>query len=821
MILDSDTAAVDGSQAAGFVPRRNANLVCPVCSSGEVKCIQVLPLAFGSLQRAIELRKQYASQSGLEVSSQTSPSLRSVNSSDGTSAGKRGREDPEELAIEASHIVYSQGKIHQTLASNLPDSESHRTGRWTDEEVAFVDHLVRGFDNGELPIPQGTKLSAFLGGILSCKASRLTKKMKNAKLSTRSYNLQKSSATKPINMEECKLFSNLQEQFLAVLPYEYQKLELQFNIAKQWREFFSDLCVEVGNPFLDGSLFIASLEEYERLGSNAEEMMRNVRRRRMGFNLRSESIGGTSPTNSSVNSKPCELNKLRPSVFTPNTIPTIDIEVPHQATSLGKDSDLQLFSSRGSLEKSQPANVKPEVENLFGVDTAATPLDDFKDFMKLMEGDQEHFDSSNHSFGIFPPVNSARDPFLEAIAMYLEKYNLPYQHADVWVPSFANENTDEDVQLMHAGYVTRRDQDGRLWSAFENFGEYSKQFKFKPGVGLVGRVYASGKTMWEFQVNELDSAQFLRAGGAKEYGVRTATGFSFATPGVGRMVVILYSSNHIQQNDALAHQCASELSRFSPEPKWKLVIEIGDDKTPPPVPKEKNYQVMDHFSHGEKLAPSADAVGRVATKSSADSEVHNIISLLGEQLASQSLDDSKMDDHAAFFQHFMSIRLMLLRPATKRSLEENEKIDVLTSSYKAYSAGNTRSGRELATLLAREWLCLAGTTGRSQVLPSSPATQVSLPPSAHQVHEMSPALPPAGVGKPTLTGMALPPVQLRTAVPATFIDQSMIVHDHSISLPSATPNETFGTSFLETKRHAMPRTVSCSLVPQDSLKTKQ
>jgi hypothetical protein len=59
--------------------------------------------------------------------------------------------------------------------------------------------------------------------------------------------------------------------------------------------------------------------------------------------------------------------------------------------------------------------------------------------------------------------------------------------------------------------------------------------------------------------------------------------------------------------------------------------------------------------------------------------------------------------------HFMSIRLLLLRPASRRSAQDNEMIDILKNSFRAYSRDNRRSGAELANLLAKDWVCLKST----------------------------------------------------------------------------------------------------------------
>eukprot|EP00980_Cylindrotheca_fusiformis_P027634 scaffold21598_cov64-Cylindrotheca_fusiformis.AAC.1 len=78
--------------------------------------------------------------------------------------------------------------------------------------MAYVDHLVTTFDEGKLPVAEGVKLNTLLCDLLLCKSSRLTKKMKNAKLSTRTFKAAQSGPV-VVNKEDCQILSALQETF--------------------------------------------------------------------------------------------------------------------------------------------------------------------------------------------------------------------------------------------------------------------------------------------------------------------------------------------------------------------------------------------------------------------------------------------------------------------------------------------------------------------------------------------------------------------------------------------------------------------------------
>lgn len=69
-------------------------------------------------------------------------------------------------------------KITMAVSSDGKDGQELRTGRWTNEEMAFCDKLILCFKDGLLPVTDGVKLNDFLSSVLRSKQSRLTKKMK-------------------------------------------------------------------------------------------------------------------------------------------------------------------------------------------------------------------------------------------------------------------------------------------------------------------------------------------------------------------------------------------------------------------------------------------------------------------------------------------------------------------------------------------------------------------------------------------------------------------------------------------------------------------
>jgi hypothetical protein len=626
-----------------------------------------MPLSFDPLEKAVELKKA-GSQNGMRYQGR-----------------KHGRDEMSEFYAESSYLLVSNSRTSSSgTGTKISDQEQQRTGRWTEEEIAFVDFLVSAFDKGRLPLPHGIKLNEFLGDVLLCKSSRLTKKMKNAKLSTRSFVLSRPESTSV--RSDCAVLSGLQEKFLMSIPSKATQLELRFNMTKQWRTHFSNLCVQVGYQFLDGKDWVASLEEMERRASLVEENERKARRREMGLALQTD---GIKPDAASSQLEPLEDD-------TDLQVNGGDDLFPMLSTSLGRGISPLLQGQLDPRSRTFSEDFDAVLNDLIGSEQDAAPAPSMR---------QNHESSSRSS----SPSHSSCGPFLDAVVTYMENKNLPFQHVDVWVPSFLPRDTDgpskavdmEQLRLFHAGYSTRGDLDGSVTYALNEFGVYSENFSFEPGHGLPGRVYSTGKASWETYVDECDPSRFKRAGGAKIYGVKTAFGVPLKTPMVGRIVVVLYSSSVLNENWPMAQECAAELVKLAPEPKWKIVIETNDSNVAAGTTDQQNSSLnasaqlnqMSQQRNTPYFAHSQDVVCAGGMKS--EDEEQRIVSLLGEHMP---LNESRAGEPSSsamksseLLPHFMAMRLTLLRPASRRSPQENEMIEILKNSFRAYSKDNRRS----------------------------------------------------------------------------------------------------------------------------------
>jgi len=92
-------------------------------------------------------------------------------------------------------------------------------------------------------VVDGIKLNDFLATMLQCKQIRLTKKMKNANLSTKAF---KRTAGYIVNQNDSRNVFGLEKAFYHSIIYHQERAEIRFHMQKQWREFFSRFCVSHG-----------------------------------------------------------------------------------------------------------------------------------------------------------------------------------------------------------------------------------------------------------------------------------------------------------------------------------------------------------------------------------------------------------------------------------------------------------------------------------------------------------------------------------------------------------------------------------------------
>ena len=636
------------------------NMCCPICQRTLVTGLYMFPLSFRDLEESGALRRRCAiatvsapPQSKSVTDANTHVDIDTDTDACTTALGgavgmKRKREGNGGGGGSAENLDRAQAAaapfvgLLQSMASDHHSGEAgrhhSRTGRWTAEEMAYADHLIRSFEGGLLSVPQGVKLNEFLSDFLMCKSSRLTKKMKNAKLSTRSYTFGDWRGGITFC---CATLSQLQDLFLRSVPTGPIRLELKFNLSRMWRVHFSNLCLQLGYETLRADDWLKSLEEMERRSIHAEDQVRVARRLKMGLALRKDSLqdcldgvffGGVSPGKvnslhvtaslvSDANSKSTGSGLLgsapglapgpAPGLSAPNSavappsapssmtlsalssrqqsmvVPNPNVVPPQYrmeeidsvragpaltpspiepnafvfsnmpTTTLGGGS----VSGRPGLYQANPGKGQDQSQGQgqgksqiphprlpSDADLSRSRPRLYSEDLSLIWGGENDPLSAMLDVNAFDPpettcgeLRSGSGPFINRVIEYMELNDLPFQHVDVWVPSFnlgenavgnnGNANPSDsfsegpassltsDPQKLHlcnAGYSSRTDiSNPQRFHNLHEFGLYSANFSFFPGFGMPGRVYSTGIPTWENSIQNASPEHFKRCGGAK------------------------------------------------------------------------------------------------------------------------------------------------------------------------------------------------------------------------------------------------------------------------------------------------------------------
>lgn len=280
--------------------RSNGNIVirtCPNCN-GTSEGIEMLPLSFLELDRGQRLssmgtkKAAAAVQDVLTNSAQQQPGMSRKRSSEDLLASGDNRNGGAayptnvSLACRASNDTLSSVTdpiSHQSTNTVSPstskcyDPTVPRTGRWTEEELLFRDAIIAHFLHGDLPLSNGLKLNDFLSNMLKSKQSRLTKKMKHAKLSSKYFRIKNGCLTPESKARE---FSLLEYNFINVIADPVERSEIQFHMAREWREHFAERCAYLRVQF-DADEWLRSVDTMERRVALEKNRSRMVKRRCM------------------------------------------------------------------------------------------------------------------------------------------------------------------------------------------------------------------------------------------------------------------------------------------------------------------------------------------------------------------------------------------------------------------------------------------------------------------------------------------------------------------------------------------------------------
>jgi len=412
-------------------------------------------------------------------------------------------------------------------------TQETRNGRWTHEETVFVQELMKNFENGSLPLKNGTKLSAFLADMLQCKHSRLTKKMKNAKLSMRSFRRTTG------HVENVKAFSQLEDNFFRSIVNDFVRAEVKFNMQKEWREYFCAFCAEI-NQGVEASDWLASVEEIERRGSLAKDAAKHARRKlMMGYAMPNDG------QNSAQKGKPLLTGS------NPQT-------VPFQQT------------ASAPIASNSPADPDQDIFSLFSE-------------KNIFQDGNEEAGKKNGGAAVSGQGWSKMSPFLDKIMEYVKIHSTPFEYVEVWSP--VRSADQPDLRICFAGHVVNSalSESGRS-EEYNNlcaFGNYSQKFSFFPGSGLPGRIFQTHTPTWDQSIHNAPRQHFERCAGAQVWGIKTAVGVPVLSQTVGVIVVALFTCNDIERDSDMVDVLSRDFTNMLPSPKWKLVIDVETAATGP------------------------------------------------------------------------------------------------------------------------------------------------------------------------------------------------------------------------------------------------
>jgi hypothetical protein len=595
---------------------------------------------------------------------------------------KRGSKQPakKKPKIEGGSPSDNDDTTESTSTAAASLSLDLRTGRWTPEETTHCDALIHQFMMGRLPLSDGLKLNEFLAAMLKSKQSRLTKKMKNAKLSSKTF--KRSIGFLAEDLEAIR-FGESESAFFNSIQNGLERAEMKFHIGKEWREAFSTYCVSHGQS-LNADKWLASVEEMDRRNLRVKEVER-VRRREMMMGC-----------------------ALRRDTMNPDRGVVID-GVKSSCVENGN-----ALTGGGAIAGGSAMNNDAHQD---GMSHSTSQFDgNANAIMTTYQNGtlQDSFPSTTTANGTLQESQNTASPFLHKIIAFIQLHHVPFEYVDVWVPSFVpdegtnssnNDGSSKEepkCRLCYAGSLIANqvilENNNRRQAVplspedqfnLQSFGDYSESFSFDVGCGLPGRVYHMGVPTWEQSVHNAPLNHFERVGGAQQWGIRTVVGIPVPSPNVGRVVVVLYSRHDRVKDHDLVIRLTEEFTRLMPSPKWKLVVDVGEMQQV--VPPQRQQQAQNGAGNGNDNNTLASEV----------------ISMFGEHMPSDPSNPG-----FAYLQGFMSLRLLLLR--TTRSNQEQDIVNTILSSYSSYKAGG-RSRPDMALMLARDFMFLNQQTQVVQV----------------------------------------------------------------------------------------------------------
>jgi len=677
---------------------------------------------------------------------------------------------------------------NESSSSSLPTiiaggiSPELRTGRWTAEETHYCDTLVSKFMAGRLPLPDGIKLNEFLSSMLKSKQSRLTKKMKNAKLSSKTFRRTTGYLTSELEARE---FSEAEDAFFHSLQNQLERCEMRFHTRKEWRETFSTYCVSHGQ-MLNADAWLVSIDEMDRRVHRAKDRMRMERRKlMMGHALRHDLKNpNRGVVIDNVNSETGSVASGGGGDYGGSMSGSVvgscgDNGVVASSASSYNGGNNNLMNSNGNGQYSSYS-----VNNTDPMITSSDPHQQFQQ----MEMDQQRARARSLSFALDGVGQSMSSPFLNRIINFIHRHHIPFEYVDAWVPSFvpdekesppdgggsgdASQGGGESVasgQLQSQQHVKQeQDFDLNCNNSVEQKQQQQQQQQPKCRLCFAGSIVAKQVIMGGDGTNQyrravpLSSDDQFNLAAFGDYSESFSFDVGCGLPGrVYHMGVPTWEQS--VHNAPLHH-----FERVGGSQQWGIRTVVGIPVPSPNVgrvvvilysrhdrPKDHDMviRLTDEFT---RLLPSPKwklvvDVGKQEQQQQQQQQVaqqeqqqdvtaasppsedpaalsSEVISIFGEHMPSDPSSPA-----FAYLQGFMSLRLLLLRQ--NRGVQEQDLVNTMLSSYSSYKAGG-RTPADIALMLARDFMFLSQQQQQQQqqsvVPPPNGNHQFSQPAQHHQ-----------------------------------------------------------------------------------------
>ena len=264
--------------------------------------------------------------------------------------------------------------------------------------------------------------------------------------------------------------------------------------------------------------------------------------------------------------------------------------------------------------------------------------------------------------------------YLERVLLEIKNMNIPFVCGDIWAPPETNESYSTEDQALFVDYpflhrystiVMKGVPKTTSTDIMERPSELTHSFL----LGLVGRAYSSKAATVEVDMHEM-------VGINMPSNVKSIICIPVHNTRFGNFVALFYSLDEIKLDKRLLDEVKKVCERV-----------IFDENDTVHVVKEK----------------------KVSTPSSAlfsSNEIEDLVSLLSKHIPA---DDSKAESCPDFFasiQAFISLRIVLLRPASSYMADEKAYLQTIKQSWLSYQKNSMLDEKDIANHLVREWMFL-------------------------------------------------------------------------------------------------------------------